>query len=139
MNALSYAHVTIQDLELRSLYFVADECINTNQGYTQALRMLQRHNYNIRSLSVNTATKLQQEQLDLYLRLNIAGRKELRNPAMALADWIPILEKNSHDVDVTRHLLQELPALHHHATINVAVSADGDVVEGENNPVTPAA
>ena len=138
MTTLSFAHVTIEDLELRSLNFFADECQSTNQGYTQALKMLQQHNYNILSLSVNTATKLQSEQLDLYLRLNNAGRKMLRNPSMTLTKWIPILESNSHDIDVTRHLLQELPALCQKATASaVTSSSSGGVTKNGDKDQSP--
>ena len=109
MKTLSLSHVIIRDLEIRSLHFVADECLETqNQGFAQALGMLKKHNYTIQSLSVNTATKQQKEQLDLYLRLNIAGRSKLRNPKMTPMEWISILESNSHDTDVTRHLLEGL-------------------------------
>jgi hypothetical protein len=110
----------LQDVSVRSLSTIG------TTGYQQALHMLQ-HNYTCTSLAV-TATPYQQAQLDLYVRLNQAGRHLLRcsngtstststntrgggSGGTTMVQWINVLAHCSHDLDVTRHLLAELPSL----------------------------
>jgi hypothetical protein len=95
---------TIKALSLRSLSDVADE------GFAQAMQMLQ-HNYVVERLAVTTAVPNQQAEIDLYLRMNGAGRSLLREPNTSLSQWMEVLAKNSDDLDVTRHLLQEIPGI----------------------------
>jgi hypothetical protein len=51
----------------------------------------------------------QQADIDLYLRLNGVGRGRLRYPNVTINEWIEILARHSDDLDITRHLLQEVP------------------------------
>ena len=62
-----------------------------------------------------TASPLQQAQIDLFVRMNGAGRGRLRDPNVSLSEWVEVLAKSSEDVDVVRHLLQEIPGLCHAA------------------------
>lgn len=93
----------VRTLSLRSLHDIGEE------GYAQAMKMLQ-FNYGIEVLSV-TANPLQQANIDLYLRMNSAGRAKLRDPTASTRDWVNVLARTSDDVDVVRHLLQEMPGL----------------------------
>ena len=97
-------NTSVQELSLRSMSEIGDE------GFGVAKGMLQDYNYHLKSLSL-TATPSQQAELDLYLRLNQVGRGLLRNPSVKPNQWIEVLEACSEDVDVTRHLLCEVPEL----------------------------
>jgi len=96
-------NVTVKTLSLRSLQDIG------NEGFQKAMSMLQL-NYAIENLSV-TASPYQQAQIDLYLRMNGAGRGLLREPTASMSQWVDILAKSSDDLDVVRHLLQEIPGL----------------------------
>ena len=78
-------------------------------------------NYGIEALSI-TASPLQQAQIDLFVRMNGTGRARLREPSVSLSEWVDVIAKSSEDVDVVRHLLQEIPGLCH-AAVSAAVSA----------------
>jgi hypothetical protein len=69
-----------------------------------------RRNYSIESLSV-TASPSQQAEIALYSRMNGAGRSLLRDPDTSMRQWVDVLARNSEDLDVVRHLLQEIPDL----------------------------
>ena len=97
------SNASVKSLSLRAL------CEIGSEGFLQAMTMLQ-HNYTIESLCV-TATPAQQAELDLHLRLNGAGRSLLRNPQVTMEQWVHVLAKCNHDVDVTRHLLPAIPGL----------------------------
>jgi hypothetical protein len=94
---------TIKNLSLRSLWNIG------NPGFQQAMAMLRR-NYSIESLSV-TASPSQQAEIALYSRMNGAGRSLLRDPDTSMRQWVDVLARNSEDLDVVRHLLQEIPDL----------------------------
>jgi hypothetical protein len=119
MTAMCWPAAPLQylnDISVRSLATIG------TTGYQQALHMLQ-HNYTCTSLAV-TATPFQQAQLDLYVRLNQAGRHLLRSTGTSgsttttLVQWINVLARCSHDIDVTRHLLAEVPSLCAYAAWN---------------------
>ncbi len=96
-------NTAIKHLSLRSLRDIGLE------GFAQAILMLQ-YNYTVETLAV-TASPVQQAEIDLYLRMNGAGRILLRNPSVTLNEWIEILARHNDDLDVVRHLLQEVPGL----------------------------
>jgi hypothetical protein len=100
---------TIKNLSLRSLWNIGIP------GFQQAMAML-RLNYSIESLSV-TASPSQQAEIQLYSRMNGAGRSLLRDPETSMSQWVDVLARNSEDLDVVRHLLQEIPALCIAATV----------------------
>lgn len=102
MDAMSRNKV-IKTLSLRSLWNIG------NPGFQNAMAMLRR-NYSIESLSV-TASPSQQAEINLYSRMNGAGRGLLRNPDTSMRQWVEVLARNSEDLDVVRHLLQEIPGL----------------------------
>jgi hypothetical protein len=93
----------IKTLSLRSLREIGDE------GFDQAMNTLQL-NYGIKALSM-TASPSQQAQIDLFLRMNDAGRGRLREPTASLSEWVDVIAKSSDDIDLVRHLLQEIPEL----------------------------
>lgn len=97
-------NITIKLLSLRSLTDIGDV------GYQQAMNML-RGNYTIEQLSVTASHPTQQAEIDLYLRMNNAGRSLLQNPNTPLHKWLDVLAGTSDDLDVTRHLIQEIPEL----------------------------
>jgi hypothetical protein len=94
---------SVKTLSLRSLRDIGD------QGYAEAMSMLQL-NYGIENLSV-TASASQQAQIDLYLRMNGAGRALLREPTASMSQWVDVIANSNDDIDVVRHLLQETPGL----------------------------
>mmetsp|Transcript_26573 Transcript_26573/g.64790 ORF Transcript_26573/g.64790 Transcript_26573/m.64790 type:complete len:363 (+) Transcript_26573:104-1192(+) len=94
---------SIKNLSLRSLWNIG------SKGFEEAMRML-RHNYWIESLSV-TASPSQQAEIDLYSRMNGAGRCLLREPGTSMSQWVDVLAANSEDIDVVRSLLREIPDL----------------------------
>lgn len=94
---------TIKALSLRSLRDIGCD------GFAQAMKMLQ-FNYTIETLSVTT-TPSEQAEIDLYLRMNSAGRRLLRDQKVSLHEWVEILARHSDDIDVTRHLIQQVPGL----------------------------
>jgi hypothetical protein len=96
-------NASIKSLSLRSLTDIGLD------GFAQAMLMLQ-YNYTIETLSV-TASPSQQAEIDLYLRMNGAGRSLLRDPSVTMNEWVEILARHSDDLDVTRHLLAEVPGL----------------------------
>jgi hypothetical protein len=102
MQAMEY-NSSVKTLSLRSLRDIG------NDGFAEAMKMLQL-NYSIESLSV-TASPSQQAQIDLYLRMNRAGRDMLREPSASMSQWVDVIARNSDDIDVVRHLLQEIPGL----------------------------
>jgi hypothetical protein len=97
---------TIKVLSLRSLRDIGCD------GFAHAMKMLQ-FNYKIESLSVTT-TPSEQAEIDLYLRMNSAGRRLLRDHKVSLYEWVDILARHSDDIDVTRHLIREVPGLCEH-------------------------
>jgi len=101
---------TIKTLSLRSL------CEIGEVGYQQTMKMLSK-NYWLQSLSI-TSTPYQQGQMDILLRMNIAGRYRLKKERnmIPLTEWVDILINVNHDMDVIQHFLQELPELCHAAT-----------------------
>jgi hypothetical protein len=96
-------NAAIKSLSLRSLRDIELE------GFAQAMLMLQ-YNFVVETLSV-TASPSQQAEIDLYLRMNGAGRGKLRDPTVTLNEWIEILARHSDDLDVTRNLIQQVPGL----------------------------
>lgn len=116
----------VKTLSIRSLRDIGE------QGYLETMKMLQL-NYAIENLSV-TASPSQQALIDLYLRMNGAGRALLREPTASMSQWIDILASSSDDIDVVRHLLQEIPGL-----CNAAARAAADEVEDESNDPAAAA
>ncbi|KAL3899586.1 MAG: hypothetical protein SGARI_006424 [Bacillariaceae sp.] len=90
----------VKSLSLRSLRDIGLD------GFAQAMLMLQ-YNYTVETLSV-TASPSQQAEIDLYLRMNGAGRGKLRDPSVTMNEWVEVLARHSNDLDVTRHLLQEV-------------------------------
>jgi hypothetical protein len=100
----------IKTLNLRNLSTISHD------GFAPAIKMLRR-NYYIETLSVTTATPSQQAEIDLYLRLNLYGRRLLRNPHASMRQWIDVLAKCTHDVDATRHLLAEIPGICHNVPV----------------------
>jgi hypothetical protein len=58
-----------------------------------------------------TAVPAQHAEIDLYLRMNGAGRKLLQYPLVTMNEWVGILGRHSDDLDVTQHLLAEVPGL----------------------------
>ncbi|CAJ1954687.1 unnamed protein product [Cylindrotheca closterium] len=93
----------VKNLSLRSLWNIG------RRGFEEAMKML-RHNYWIESLSV-TASPSQQAEIDLYSRMNTAGRSLLREPGTSMSQWLDVLAANSDDIDVVRSLLKEIPDL----------------------------
>ena len=96
-------NAAIKSLSLRSLRDIGLD------GFAQAMLMLQ-YNVIITTLSV-TASPTQQAEIDLYLRMNGAGRGKLRDPSVTLNEWVEILARHSDDLDVTRNLIQQVPGL----------------------------
>lgn len=96
-------NVTIKSLSLRSLRDIGPD------GFAQAMRMLQL-NYTVETLSVTTSPS-QQAEINLYLRMNAAGRRLLRAHKVSASEWIEILARHSDDIDLVRHLLSEVPVL----------------------------
>jgi hypothetical protein len=96
-------NTAIKTLSLRSLRDIGLD------GFAQVMLMMQ-YNFTVETLSV-TASPSQQAEIDLYLRMNGAGRGLLRDPSVTMNEWIEILARHSDDLDVTRHLLQEVPGL----------------------------
>jgi hypothetical protein len=96
-------NMSVKSLSLRSLTDIGLD------GFAQIMLMLQ-YNYTVETLSV-TASPAQQAEIDLYLRMNGAGRKLLRDPSVTMNEWVEILARHSDDLDVTRHLLAEVPGL----------------------------
>mmetsp|Transcript_12590 Transcript_12590/g.30480 ORF Transcript_12590/g.30480 Transcript_12590/m.30480 type:complete len:434 (+) Transcript_12590:442-1743(+) len=94
---------TIKTLSLRSLRDIGCD------GFAHAMKMLQL-NYKIETLSVTT-TPSEQAEIDLYLRMNTAGRRLLRDQKVSLREWVDILARHSDDIDVTRNLIQVIPGL----------------------------
>lgn len=94
---------SVKTLSLRSLRDIGP------QGFSETMSMLQ-FNYAIESLSV-TASPSHQAKIDLYLRMNGAGRGLLREPTASMRQWVDVLANTSDDIDVVRHLLQEIPGL----------------------------
>lgn len=98
-------NTSITSLSLRSLHDIGVD------GFAQVLRMLLQYNFTVTTLSV-TASPAQQAEIDLYLRMNQAGRgRLLRDPSVTIHEWMEILARHSDDLDVTRHLLKEMPGL----------------------------
>eukprot|EP00980_Cylindrotheca_fusiformis_P002455 scaffold584_cov132-Cylindrotheca_fusiformis.AAC.8 len=93
----------IKTLSLRSLWNIGDA------GFQKAMSMLRR-NYSIEVLSV-TASPPQQAEINLYTRMNGAGRGLLRDPSTSMSQWVDVLLQNNEDLDVVRHLLKEIPGL----------------------------
>jgi hypothetical protein len=102
-------NVTVKTLSLHSLRDIGKE------GFSQAMKMLEM-NYCIESLSA-TASPSQQAEIDLYLRMNGAGRSLLREPSASMSQWVDVLTRTSDDLDVLRHFLQEIPGLCSAATL----------------------
>ncbi|KAG7349939.1 hypothetical protein IV203_012536 [Nitzschia inconspicua] len=102
MLAMEY-NTSIKSLSLRSLRDIGLD------GFAQVMLMLQ-YNFNIETLSV-TSSPSQQAEIDLYLRMNAAGRGKLRDPSVTMNEWIEILARHSDDIDVSRNLLKEVPGL----------------------------
>jgi hypothetical protein len=96
-------NTSIKTLSLRSLRDIGLD------GFAQVMLMLQ-YNFTMETLSV-TASPAQQAEIDLYLRMNSAGRGKLRDANATINEWIEILARHSDDLDVTRNLLQEVPGL----------------------------
>ncbi|KAL3931234.1 MAG: hypothetical protein SGBAC_011405 [Bacillariaceae sp.] len=94
---------SVKYLSLRSLWNIG------SKGFQEAMKML-RHNFWIQSLSV-TASPSQQAEIDLYSRMNGAGRSLLREPGTTMSQWMDVLAANSDDIDVVRNLLKEFPDL----------------------------
>jgi len=99
---------TIKNLSLRSLWNIG------SKGFEEAMKML-RQNYWIERLAV-TASPFQQAEINLYSRMNGAGRGLLREPGTPLSQWVKVLAANSDDLDLVRHLLSEIPDLCKSAT-----------------------
>ena len=101
-------------------------------------------NYGIEALSI-TASPLQQAQIDLFVRMNGTGRARLREPSVSLSEWVDVIAKSSEDVDVVRHLLQEIPGLCHAAvsaavaTVVVVPPEKNRLPQQPNSPTTAAA
>ena len=115
-------NVTVKTLSLRSLQDIGHE------GFQQAMKMLQL-NYVIENLSV-TATPYEQAQIDLYLRMNGAGRGLLRDPTTSMSQWVDVLAKSSDDLDVVRHLLQEIPGLCNAAALAAGKADNATTTDG---------
>lgn len=94
---------SVKQLSLRSLWNIG------KKGFAEAMKML-KHNYWIESLSV-TASPSQQAEIDLYARMNGAGRSLLRDSGTSMSQWLDVLAANSEDIDVVRNLLKEIPDL----------------------------
>lgn len=107
---------SVKTLSLRSLRDIGE------QGFNEIMTMLQL-NYGIENLSV-TASPSQHAQIDLYLRMNGAGRGLLREPTASMSQWVDVLAKSNDDLDVIRHLLQEIPGLCNNAAVLAAESND---------------
>lgn len=97
------AATTLVDVSLRSLQDIGHD------GFDEVMETL-RINYSIRSLSI-TASPSQQAKIDLLLRMNQAGRCLLREPTASHEDLFSMLLCTKDDIDVVRHLLQEIPSL----------------------------
>jgi len=127
----------IKTLSLRSLRDIGAE------GFHHAMNTLQV-NYGIEDLSI-TASPSQQAQIDLFARMNGAGRARLREPSVSLSEWVDVIAKSSEDVDVVRHLLQEIPELCHAAAVAAAVvvpvppETNRVLQQQPNSPTTAAA
>ena len=127
----------VKTLSLRSLRDIGAE------GFQHAMNTLQV-NYGIEALSI-TASPSQQAQIDLFVRMNGAGRARLREPSVSLSEWVDVIAKSSEDVDVVRHLLQEIPGLCHAAvsaavaTVVVVPPEKNRLPQQPNSPTTAAA
>jgi hypothetical protein len=67
---------------------------------------LMERNYHIQALELPCTTP---QQLDLYLRLNRAGRQRLREPKTSTADWIRLLHRVSTNPDALFYVLTKSP------------------------------
>mmetsp|Transcript_3645 Transcript_3645/g.6421 ORF Transcript_3645/g.6421 Transcript_3645/m.6421 type:complete len:425 (-) Transcript_3645:163-1437(-) len=124
-------NTAIKSLSLRSLRDIGLD------GFAQVMLMLQ-YNYTVETLSV-TASPSQQAEIDLYLRMNSAGRGLLRNPTATMNEWVEILARHSDDLDVVRHLLQEVPGLCNAAAFAASERRRRSSIAGGSGYVTSSA
>lgn len=115
----------VKTLSLRSLREISEE------GFVHAMNTL-HVNYGIEVLSI-TASPSQQAQIDLFLRLNGAGRGLLREPSVTMGDWVDVIAKSSDDIDLVRHLLQEIPGLCNVATLSPEMAESEDPARQPRN------